>query len=107
MSDIVIIDALRTPRGRGNAKGALAGVKPVDLLAAPLSALAERHDLCGRALADARAIHPDLVTMEAEPEEDARTLDHIAAWCERFTWVMTFRSRTIWALSRPSKKCTS
>jgi protein ImuB len=36
-------------------------------------------------LADARAIYPDLVVAEAEPEEDARTLDHIAAWCERFT----------------------
>lgn len=43
MRDIVIIDALRTPRGRGNAKGALAGVKPVDLLAAPLAALLARH----------------------------------------------------------------
>lgn len=43
MTEIVIIDALRTPRGRGNAKGALHGVKPVDLLAAPLRALAERH----------------------------------------------------------------
>ena len=43
MSGLVILDALRTPRGRGNAKGALAGVKPVDLLAAPLRALAERH----------------------------------------------------------------
>lgn len=43
----VIIDALRTPRGRGSAKGALAGVKPVDLLAAPLEALRRRHDLSG------------------------------------------------------------
>ena len=43
MAEIVIIDALRTPRGRGNAKGALNSVKPVDLLAAPLRALAERH----------------------------------------------------------------
>jgi protein ImuB len=36
-------------------------------------------------LADARALHPSLETREAEPDEDARTLDHIAAWCERFT----------------------
>ena len=36
-------------------------------------------------LADARAIHPDLAALEAEPEEDARALDAIAAWCERFT----------------------
>ncbi len=28
---------------------------------------------------------PDLDAIEAEPEEDARALDNIAAWCERFT----------------------
>jgi protein ImuB len=39
----------------------------------------------GQALADARAIHPALHVSEAEPAEDARTLDAIAAWCERFT----------------------
>jgi protein ImuB len=39
-------------------------------------------------LADARAIHPDLVAHEADPEEDARTLDLIAAWCGRFTPVV-------------------
>ena len=39
-------------------------------------------------LADARAIHPDLAVAEAEPEENARTLDHIATWCERFTPVV-------------------
>lgn len=39
-------------------------------------------------LADARAIYPDLAVAEAEPEEDAQTLDHIAAWCERFTPVV-------------------
>lgn len=43
MTGIVIIDTLRTPRGRGHAKGALAGVKPVDLLAAVLRALAGRY----------------------------------------------------------------
>ncbi|MBS0385791.1 MAG: DNA polymerase Y family protein [Proteobacteria bacterium] len=36
-------------------------------------------------LADARAIHPKLAVVEADPDEDARTLDNIAAWCERFT----------------------
>lgn len=36
-------------------------------------------------LADARAICPDLYAVEAEPEEDMRALDAIAAWCERFT----------------------
>jgi protein ImuB len=36
-------------------------------------------------LADARAIHPKLAAVEADPGEDARTLDNIGAWCERFT----------------------
>jgi protein ImuB len=36
-------------------------------------------------LADARAIHPNLAAVEAEPEADACALDNIAAWCERFT----------------------
>ena len=37
-----IIDAVRSPRGRGNDKGALKGIKPVDLLAQQLAALQER-----------------------------------------------------------------
>jgi len=37
-----IVDAVRTPRGRGNDKGALKGVKPVDLLASVFRAIAER-----------------------------------------------------------------
>jgi protein ImuB len=36
-------------------------------------------------LADARAIHPKLAAVEADPDEDARTLENIAGWCERFT----------------------
>lgn len=36
-------------------------------------------------LADARAIQPKLEAVAADPEEDARALDNIAAWCERFT----------------------
>jgi acetyl-CoA acetyltransferase len=39
MSDAVIIDAVRTPLGRGRPGGALAGVHPVDRLAQPLAAL--------------------------------------------------------------------
>lgn len=37
-----IIDAVRTPRGRGNDRGALKGVAPAELLAQSLSALARR-----------------------------------------------------------------
>ncbi|MFN3954168.1 MAG: acetyl-CoA C-acyltransferase [Pararhodobacter sp.] len=52
MDHALIIDAVRTPRGRGNAKGALHGVSPVDLLATPLRALARRQAFDPAALAD-------------------------------------------------------
>src|SRR2546425_3708457 len=42
MSEAVIIDAVRTPLGKGRRGGALAGVHAVDLLAHPLAALVER-----------------------------------------------------------------
>src|SRR3954466_12831937 len=43
MRDVFIIDAVRTPRGRGKAgKGALSGVHPQELLAQTLNRLAER-----------------------------------------------------------------
>jgi acetyl-CoA C-acetyltransferase len=40
-----IYDAVRTPRGKGNERGALADRRPVDLLAPLFGALAERNDL--------------------------------------------------------------
>ena len=52
MNQALIIDALRTPRGRGNDKGALKGVKPVELLAQPLRELARRHGLDTAQVAD-------------------------------------------------------
>ncbi len=42
MNHPMIIEALRSPRGRGNDKGALRQIKPVDLLAQQLTALAKR-----------------------------------------------------------------
>jgi len=42
MTEAVIVDAVRTPLGKGRANGALAGVHAVDLLAQPLAALVER-----------------------------------------------------------------
>jgi len=45
MAEAMIFDAIRTPRGRGKASGALYDIKPVNLLAGALNALAERHDL--------------------------------------------------------------
>jgi acetyl-CoA C-acetyltransferase len=41
----LIYDAIRTPRGRGRAGGALYEVKPIDLLTNMLEAMKERHDL--------------------------------------------------------------
>ncbi|GAA1541087.1 thiolase family protein [Nocardioides humi] len=41
-TDVVIVDAVRTPSGRGKAGGALADVHPVDLLAQTLQTLLER-----------------------------------------------------------------
>jgi acetyl-CoA acyltransferase len=45
MSAAVIVDAIRSPMGRGKAGGALSDVHPVDLLAQVLSALVARNDL--------------------------------------------------------------
>jgi acetyl-CoA C-acetyltransferase len=48
-----IVDAVRTPRGRGNAKGSLRSIRPVDLLAQPLSALEARTGINTAEIADA------------------------------------------------------
>ena len=45
MPAAVVVDAVRSPMGRGKPGGALSGVHPVDLLAHVLQALAERNDL--------------------------------------------------------------
>lgn len=42
MRDVFIVDAVRTPIGRGKEDGALHNVHPVDLLAAALNALVEK-----------------------------------------------------------------
>ena len=42
MRDAVIVDAVRTPIGKGKPTGSLSPVHPVDLLAHTLRALAER-----------------------------------------------------------------
>lgn len=39
----------------------------------------------GQAFADACAVYPQLDWAEAEPQEDARLLSHVVAWCERYT----------------------
>ena len=39
----------------------------------------------GMALADARAMYPSLVAIDADTAEDARLLEAIADWCDRYT----------------------
>ena len=45
MTQALIFDAIRTPRGKGKADGALHSVKPLNLVAGLLTALAHRSDL--------------------------------------------------------------
>ena len=45
MAEAMIFDAIRTPRGRGKSSGALYDIKPVNLLAGALNALAGRNHL--------------------------------------------------------------
>lgn len=45
MTEAMIFDALRTPRGRGKSDGALHTVKPVTLVSGLLTALRERTSL--------------------------------------------------------------
>ncbi|MGF6153912.1 acetyl-CoA C-acetyltransferase [Pseudomonas fluorescens] len=52
MTQALIFDALRTPRGRGKADGALYSVKPVNLLAGLLAALQQRTQLDTREVDD-------------------------------------------------------
>jgi acetyl-CoA C-acetyltransferase len=53
MTQALIIDAVRSPRGRGNDKGALKSLKPTDLLARQLAALARRTGIDTAQVSDA------------------------------------------------------
>jgi acetyl-CoA C-acetyltransferase len=53
MTQALIIDAVRSPRGRGNDKGSLKGVQPVELLAQQLRALRDRQSLDTTEVVDA------------------------------------------------------
>jgi protein ImuB len=39
----------------------------------------------GMGIADARAMHPGIEVVEAEPEADRRLLESLADWCDRYT----------------------
>lgn len=73
---VYIVDAVRTPRGRGNDKGSLKAIKPVDLLAQTLRALAERTHLDTAQVADTLI---GCVTQTAEQGTNLAKLAVIAA----------------------------
>jgi len=76
VSGAYIVDAVRTARGRGNDKGALRQVKPVDLLAQALQALVARTGLDTSQVAD---VLIGCVTQTAEQGTDIGKLAAIAA----------------------------
>ncbi|GAB1688714.1 acetyl-CoA C-acetyltransferase [Krasilnikovia sp. M28-CT-15] len=77
MTEALIFDAVRTPRGRGK-RGALHGVKPVTLAAGMLRALAERNDLDTSAVDD---VVLGVVSPVGEQGADiARTAVLVADW---------------------------
>jgi protein ImuB len=57
----------------------------LDLLVAIDAAAARRGLSAGLALAQARAMHPALAAVPEDQAADARTLDAMADWCQRYT----------------------
>ncbi|MBL8382976.1 MAG: acetyl-CoA C-acyltransferase [Burkholderiales bacterium] len=72
----IIVDAVRTPRGRGNDKGALRTIAPAALLGQPLRALAERTGVDTATVADGIF---GCVTQTAEQGSNVGKLGLIAA----------------------------
>ena len=78
MTQALIFDAIRTPRGKGKADGALYSVKPVNLVAGLLTALARRSDLDTRQVDD---IVLGCVTPAGDQGADiAKTAALVADW---------------------------
>ncbi|QHD08502.1 acetyl-CoA C-acetyltransferase [Pseudomonas sp. R76] len=78
MTQALIFDAIRTPRGKGKADGALHSVKPVNLVAGLLTALAQRSDLDTRQVDD---IVLGCVTSVGDQGADiAKTAALVADW---------------------------
>jgi acetyl-CoA C-acetyltransferase len=81
MAEAFIFEAIRTPRGRGKADGALAGVRPVALLTGLMEELRRRADLDPAAIED---VVLGCVTPVGEQGADiARTAVLAAGWDER------------------------
>ena len=80
MTDAYIFDAIRTPRGKGRASGALHDVKPVDLVAGLMRTLQARHALDTAQIDD---VILGCVTPVGEQGADiARTAALYAGWDE-------------------------
>lgn len=78
MTQAMIFDALRTPRGKGKADGALHSVKPVDLVAGLLTALQQRTSLDTRQVDD---VVLGCVTPVGDQGADiAKTATQVADW---------------------------
>ena len=78
MTQALIFDALRTPRGKGKADGALHSVKPVNLVAGLLTALQQRTSLDTRQVDD---VVLGCVTPIGDQGADiAKTATQVAAW---------------------------
>src|SRR4051794_37404782 len=71
-TDAVIVDAVRTPMGRGKAGGALSSVHPTDLLASVLEALVERNGI------DPGSVDDVLVGCVAQVGEQSNTPSRMA-----------------------------
>ena len=78
MPNAVIIDAVRSPMGRGKAGGALADLHPVDLLAQILSGLAERTGL------DTALVEDVIVGVVSQVGEQSGTVGRQAALAAGF-----------------------
>lgn len=79
--NIYIVDAVRTPRGRGNDKGSLKSLRPIDLMGQTLRALAARAKLDTSVVADTLI---GCVTQTADQGSNLGKLSAIAAgWSDR------------------------
>jgi acetyl-CoA C-acetyltransferase len=89
MAEAFIYDAVRTPRGKGRATGALHTVRAVDLMATTLRALSERTDFDTAVVED---VSVGCVTQAGEQGQCiARTAVLLADWDERVPGVTMTR----------------
>ncbi|MEM8909266.1 MAG: beta-ketoacyl synthase N-terminal-like domain-containing protein, partial [Bacteroidota bacterium] len=83
MKEAYIFDALRTPRGRGKANGALFETKPIDLLVTLLQALQERNQLTTSEVED--FVLGCVTPMDDQGGDIAKAALLYAGWDERVT----------------------